>query len=274
MTTTRPARLLATDIDGTMLRADSTLSPRVREALHAAVAAGIHVVPTTGRPALICRDVHDWTGLDGFWIYANGAVTRHRGRDETVRMWLFDAEVARTLVADVRAVLPQAGFALEMETDVAWERGFEHTVPNPPPNDPVDDVLDALDLPVQKVLVFARGVPIDTLHRLVADAVGDDGVVSYSGLAFVEVAARLVTKATAVAALADDLGLTRDEVVTVGDNHNDLPMLEWASRSYAMGNATADALETAASILPTSDEDGLAVLIDALIAERSDPPRG
>ena len=50
----RPARLLATDIDGTMLRADGTLSDRVRAALHAAVDAGITVVPTTGRPALIC----------------------------------------------------------------------------------------------------------------------------------------------------------------------------------------------------------------------------
>ncbi len=263
-----PARLLATDIDGTMLRADGTLSARVREALHRAVAAGIEVVPTTGRPALICREVHEWTGLDGFWIYANGAVTRHRGRDETVRTWFFDADIARTLVADVRAVLPQAGFAIEFDTSVAWERGFEHTVPNPPPNDPIDDVVDALDEPVQKVLVFAAGVPVDTLHRLVADAVGDDGVVSYSGLAFVEVAAKLVTKATAVAALAEDLGIRREEVVTVGDNHNDLPMLEWTPRSFAMGNATADAAETASATLPTSDEDGLAVLIDRLIDEQ------
>ena len=268
MTEFPPARLLATDIDGTMLRADGTLSDRVRDALHAARAAGITVVPTTGRPGLSSDDVHEGTGLDGYWIYANGAVTRHRGRNETIRTWLFDAEIARTLVADVRGTLPQAGFALEMETDVAWEPGFEHTVPKAPPNEPVDDVLESLHLPVQKVLVFAPGIAVDTLHRLVSDAVGDDGVVSYSGLSFVEVAARLVTKATAVEALAADLGIARNEVVTVGDNHNDLPMLEWAPRSYAMGNATADAVEMAAELLPTSDDDGLAVLIDRLINEQ------
>ena len=99
----------------------------------------------------------------------------------------------------------------------------------------------------------------------VSITVGDDGVVSYSGLAFVEVVAKLVTKATAVAALAADLGIERDEVVTVGDNHNDLPMLEWAPRSYAMGNATDEVKASANHETLTNAEDGVAVFLSNLL---------
>ena len=263
-----PIRMIATDIDGTMLRSDGSLSPRVRDSLLAAQDAGIEVVPTTGRPYMVSTDVIEASTLDGYWIFANGAVTWHLGDDRLVRGHWITKESARQLVVELRAALPDAGFAIEMERAVSFEPGFEKLVPIRPAAGLHADVLDGLTNRVQKVLVFHPGLTVDKLFELVGRVVGDHAVPSYSGLSFIEVAPTLVTKASAVEDLAADLGITRNEVATFGDNHNDVSMLEWANRSHAMANATRDAKEAAATIIGANDEDGLAIAVDELIAHR------
>jgi Cof subfamily protein (haloacid dehalogenase superfamily) len=258
-------RMLATDIDGTMLRADGTLSPRVEAALHAAVAAGVEVVPATGRPYHVARDVIEWLNIREYWVFANGAITRHLDRGDLIRGFWMDPTLAQGFVVELREDLPGAGFAVELEDEVVYEPGFELVVPMIPPYPAQDDVLDHFRGRVQKVLVFHPGTDLDELFDRVRRSVGDRAVVTYSGLPFVEVAPRLVTKAMALQLLCDDLGIDRSEVVSVGDNHNDVTMLEWAGRSYAMGNASDDAKAAADELVPTSDEDGLAVLVERLL---------
>jgi Cof subfamily protein (haloacid dehalogenase superfamily) len=258
-------RLLATDIDGTMLRSDGTLSPRVEAALHAAVAAGVEVVPATGRPYHVARDVIEWLNIREYWIFANGAITRHLDRGDLIRGFWMDPTLAQGLIVELRQDLPGAGFAVELEDEVVYEPGFELVVPQVPPYPSCDDVLDHFRGRVQKVLVFEPGHDIDELYGKVRSSVGDEAVATYSGLPFIEVSGRLVTKATALELLSQDLGIDRSEVVSVGDNHNDITMLEWAGRSYAMGNASQDAKAAADDLIPTSDEDGLAVLVEQLL---------
>lgn len=262
-----PVRLIATDIDGTMLRSDGTLSPRVQTALHRAWDAGIHVVPTTGRPLIVSYDVIDALRLDHYWIFANGAVTRHLERDEMVRGYWMDPTVAQGLVVELRAAIAGAGFAIEMERSASFEAGFEDLVPMVPPGRALDDVLDGVHSRVQKVLIFHPTLTLDELYTRVCEVVGDHAVPSYSGLNFIEVAAALVTKAVAVEALAADLGISQAEVASFGDNHNDVSMLEWAGRSFAMANATDDAKVAADETIGLNDDDGLAVKVEELTAE-------
>ncbi len=116
-----PVRMIATDLDGTLLRRDGSLAPRVRAALLAAQEAGIEVVPATGRPRMVAGDVIAELPFVHHWVFANGSVTWHAGRSELVRgFWLDPAEV-RQLVRSVRAVLPTAGFAVEFEESMAYE---------------------------------------------------------------------------------------------------------------------------------------------------------
>ena len=264
-------RMIATDIDGTMLRSDGSLSPRVKEALGAAAESGIHVVPATGRPIMIATNVIEQVDLEDYWVFANGAVTRHLGRDELVRGFWMDHAYTRQLLGLLRDRLPGCGFALELEDAVAFERGFEQVVPMVPDSDPVDDLLSALDeseqhwTRVQKILVYDLAHDIETLFAHVEEAVGERAAASYSGLDFVELAAGLVTKATALELLAADLGIERTEVAAFGDNHNDLAMLRWAGRGYAMGNASDDAKLTADEVIGTNDDDGLARKIEELV---------
>ncbi len=255
-------KLIATDIDGTMLRLDGTLSSRVRRAIHAAAAAGIHVVPATGRPEMVAQDVIAALGLGNYWVFANGAITRNLNTRELVRGYWMNPSVAQGLIVEMRAAFPGAKFAIEMEDSMAYEPGFELIVPQAPPVPPVDDVLDAMTQRVQKVLVFDPDRSIDELHVAVAETLGDHGVPSYSGLRFIEVAASLVTKALALDELCADLGVDPADAVAFGDNHNDVTMLEWAGRSYAMANATDDAKDAATEIIHSSNDDGLARKIE------------
>ncbi len=262
--------LLGIDIDGTMLRTDGVMTDRTKAALHAARDVGLHVVPTTGRPYIVSLDVIELLDLNEHWIFANGAITRHLGREETVRAYWMEIETAAGLVRTMRERLDNIRFAVEFEIDVAYEHGFEKIVPSQPPGDPVDDVIPAIIERVQKVLVFDAARPhsfdaLDELYETTVAVLDGQGVASYSGLSFIEVAAKSVTKATALELLAGDFGLSQSQVATFGDNHNDVPMLEWAGSSFAMGNATDDAKEAANYTIGHTDEDGLAVLIEQIL---------
>ncbi len=265
MTGEAPVRMIATDIDGTMLRDDGTLAPRVRAALHHAAEAGVHVVPATGRPEMVSADVMDALGLRDYWVFGNGSVTRNVGSGELIRGFWMGPEQARALVAEVRGALDGARFAVEMDLAVFFEAGFEKVVTTAPPISPVADVADAIDRPVHKVLVFHDELDIEALFRAVGAVVEGHGVPSYSGLNFIEVAPSLVTKATALAALAEDLGVAASEAVAFGDSHNDVAMLRWAGRGLAMGNANEDAKAAADGVVGTNEDDGLADAIEALL---------
>ena len=264
-------RLIATDLDGTLLRSDGTVSDRTLASIAAARRAGIEVVPATGRPRLITEDVMARLPQLDHWVFANGSITWHLGRRELVRGFWINVDLARELITRMRRELPDAGFAVEFEDDVAFEAGFEDVVPIAPATDPSVDLIDRIDRRVQKILIFDTSRPIDELFAAVATTVGEDGVASYSGLSFVELAAGEITKATAVALLAADLGIADAEVAAFGDNHNDVALLAWAGRSYAMDHATDDAKQAAGETIGSNDDDAVAHQIDELVAETLQP---
>jgi len=262
-----PIKLIATDIDGTMLNSSGKLASEVKQSLHRAEAAGIMVVPATGRPKMVAEDVIMASQLEEYWIFANGAVTWHLGRSETIRGHWMQAELGRRLASLISDALPNSGLAVEFENRVAFQAGFDEIVPNPIDTPPITDMAEAITERVQKILVFDPSLEIEELFAQVTEIVGDLAVPSFSGLPFIELAAESVTKGMAVANLAADLGIAQAEVAAFGDNHNDVAMLEWAGRSYAMGNGTDDAKEAAHHVIDTNDNHGLAQQVDALVAE-------
>ncbi len=251
-----------------MLRSDGTLSNRVKEALHHAHASGIHVVPSTGRPLHVAEDVIAELGLDNYWVFANGAITRHLERGEVVRAFWMDPTIAQGIVVDLRDAIPGARFAIELEHGLAHEHGFGNLVPSVPHGEPVSDVLDGMRGRVQKVLVFHDELSVDELYRASVASVEDNAVPSYSGLNFIEISAKLTTKAVALDLLCADLGVSPSAVAAFGDNHNDVAMLEWAGTGYAMANGSDDAKAAANHIIGSSDDDGLAVMVEQLISRR------
>lgn len=266
-------RLIATDVDGTLIRSDHTLSTRTRRAFQAARDAGIRVLAISGRQPYSIGAIVQGTALMGPCVGSNGAVIT----DLETRQVLWQATVAidvqRRLVDEMTALFPtlkavsvrdggdlyfaEAGYQgladpgeLETLWPVTQRIGDREEVLAAPSGKLVlrDDHHDPADL-----LAAARGLGIDGFHA------------TTSGAPFLEVGPVGVTKAAALARLCDRWCIDRADVVAFGDNLNDVEMLRFAGLGVAMGNAEPEAVAAADRVTLTNNEDGVAAVIETLL---------
>jgi Cof subfamily protein (haloacid dehalogenase superfamily) len=271
-----PVRLVATDIDGTLLRSDGTVSDRTRAALHAAADAGLLVAFVTGRPPRWLDVLVEQTGHLGVAVGANGAVIYDMGSEEILAAHLLDQRLMLDIGRELRAAFPRVQFAVEYGRGFAGEPGYVHDwainppydrrgVPIAPPR--VGSFEEITDEPGVKLLAKDRQVDAD---RFMADAIrliGDRATVTHSSsFGLLEISAPGVTKATGLAEVASAHGIPAAEVVAIGDMPNDLPMLQWAGRSYAVANAHPEVRAVADEVVASNDEDAVARLIESLLA--------
>lgn len=262
-------RLVATDLDGTLLGPDGRLSPRTLGALRAAADAGITVAAATGRsfrtaiPRVAASpDVRHLVCSNGAVVYdlASGTVVEHHP--------LAPAAVPAALAA-LRTGLAGVRFGWESPTGWAWETAFVDSRPRIDDETDAGSIVDTLGPPFPSVTKLFAGHPElvrDDLVAAVAPLVSDGLVVSCSGAAFVEITGAGVDKAFGVARLCARLGVDRSEVVAIGDHLNDVAMLRWAGRSVAMAGAHPEALAAAAEVTASCADDGAALVVESIIA--------
>jgi len=269
-------KLLASDLDGTLLRSDNTVSQATRDALAAAESAGLIVAFVTGRPPRWLHEVAQATGHRGVAVSANGALTYDLHTETILTQHALEPDMLAQVTNVLRAKIPQVRFAMEYGLEFAFEHEYSHDWqihPNtdqagrPLPQPVANDLADLLDKPAVKLLAKGHGMEPDEFMDLVEALVGDQVTVTRSGSsALVEISATGITKAFGLAALADSHGLSRHQVAAVGDMPNDVPMLEWAGQSYAVANAHPSAQAAAGTVLAeTNDEDAVAKLIHSLL---------
>ncbi len=285
-------RVVATDLDGTLLRSDGTVSDRTRAALRASEDAGVEVVFVTARPPRWLGQLADVVGGHGHVICLGGAAVWDLATASPLDVCGFAADEAAALVTDLRAAVPGVALAFERVDGPTFDPGFRST-----PDDDADVVAvvestlaapgagTGTRWPVGKILARDPGAPVEdapaTQPVVVADgqttaqegffarvreAVGDRAHLAYSGAAgLAELLAPAVTKDAALARWCARLGVDARDVWAFGDMPNDLPMLRWAGRSFAVANAHPDVLAAATDRTAANDEDGVAaVLLDAL----------
>ncbi|WP_439937808.1 Cof-type HAD-IIB family hydrolase [Nocardia sp. N13] len=261
-------RLVATDLDGTLLHSDGTVTARTRAVLDVLDARGVPVVFTTGRPIRWMADLWEAVGGHGLAICSNGGIVYDVARREVRTARTIPAEVLLDVAALLRAEVPGTVFALEKTTGFAREPGF---MPRLKVN-LADDVAqgsfeDIVDDTVVKLLARHEDLEAEPYWQRVADVVGEQVVTTWSSVGtLVEISAAGVTKATTLASIAAEMGLGPEEVVAFGDMPNDLPMLEWAGTSYAMANAHASVQALADHLAPSNDDDGVAAVLSELFA--------
>jgi hydroxymethylpyrimidine pyrophosphatase-like HAD family hydrolase len=264
----RPA-LIATDLDGTLLRTDGTVSEATRRVLAAVEDAGVPVVFVTGRPLRWMELLWELVGAHGVAIVSNGAVLYDVARGVVRRVDGLEPEPGLALVEALRAVVPGALFAVECLDGLRSEPGFAdpHRVPKGSPVGPLEDVWDE---PAVKLLLRHAETDADQLHERVVAAVGDRGVATWSMAGLVEISAPGVTKAATLARLCAELGIAADDVVAFGDMPNDLAMLTWAGTSYAVANAHPAVLAAADHRTDANDDDGVARQVARLVGITDD----
>jgi hypothetical protein len=269
-------RLLASDVDGTLVRSDGTVSAASRDALRRAADAGLLVAYVTGRPPRWLHEIADHTGHTGIAVAGNGAVLYDLRTETVIRAHLLTPTLLAELTADLRTAFPGVRFGLEYGMNFGYERGYFHDWrispshdrrgnPIPPPQ--VGELSELVHQPAMKLLAKDLAVDADTFLASALVVVGSRATVTTSSrTGLLEIAAAGVTKASGLADLAATHGIGPREVVAVGDMPNDVPMLQWAGRAYAVANAHPSVLAVADEVLPSNDDDGVATLIDALIS--------
>ena len=279
---TKPApRLIATDLDGTLLRADLTVSQRTVDALAAAEAAGIEVFFVTGRPARWMGVVAEYLAGHGMAILANGAVVYDLHRGVPVEVFPLPEAGALSIASALRAAVPGTTFAVERTDGM----GSEPDYPLPPgdeagvtggvragPVAPLDELL-AVDgaHPLLKLLAKHPRLDPDDFLAAALSVAGRHGEITRSApSALLEISGPGVSKASTLAKCCAARGVTAAEVVAFGDMPNDLAMLEWAGTSYAVANAHPRVLAATRYQTRSNDEDGVARVIERILAAGRD----
>ncbi|MEU0392438.1 Cof-type HAD-IIB family hydrolase [Streptomyces sp. NPDC006208] len=283
-TDTRPLpagpRLIATDLDGTLLRDDKSVSDRTIAALAAAEEAGIEVFFVTGRPARWMDVVSDHVHGHGLAICANGAavVDLHAG-GELLQVRDLPRETALEVVRTLRDAAPGTSFAVELTTGIHYEPHYPpfHLDPGAtvaPAEKLLSEERPGQGAPVLKLLAQHPELTPDGFLTLARTAAGELASFTRSSpTALLEVSGPGVSKASTLALCCAQRGISADEVVAFGDMPNDVEMLTWAGTSYAMGNAHPDVIAAASGRTVANNEDGVAVVIEQILARRAERQR-
>lgn len=262
------AELIATDLDGTIVRSDGEISDRTRRALADAEEAGLVVVFVTGRPPRWMKPVSEATGHRGLAICANGAVVYDLSTETVVQEHPMDADVARKLTEAIRDVAPGVTFAVEGGGRFGHEPTYR-AMYETPPDVVVGELHELLDRPVLKLLARHTSMPTAELFAAASEVVGDLAALTHATFSetdgLVELSAAGVTKAFGLERLAGDHGIGADGVVAFGDMPNDLPMLAWAGHAVAVANAHPDVIAIADEVTASNDDDGVAQVVERLL---------
>lgn len=260
-------RMVATDLDGTLLRADGEIDERTRRVLALLADAGVVVVFVSGRPPRWMHQVAQATGHTGLAICGNGAVLYDLHAETILEQRLIPTGTLHRTAERLTEAFPGMAFAVEYGNTFAHEPLYVHDYELGVPDVLIAPWPQILDRPAIKLLACVDSMDPDTVLAKATEIVGDLVTVTHSSLrALLEMSALGVTKATALSDLAARHGIEPGEVLAFGDMPNDLAMLAWAGRAVAVANAHPEVRAGADEITASNDESGVAVYLERMLA--------
>ncbi|NUT33952.1 MAG: HAD family phosphatase [Hamadaea sp.] len=259
--------VVATDLDGTLLRSDSTLSGRTRAELRKIRASGTRVVAATARPPRVIDDLFGDDDLIDVAICGNGAIRYEAGSHDIRILHAIPDEVIRRVVAELAAAVPGVGFAVETGQRVLFEPNYRYRPTLDNHRVPVATVDDLFGEDLVKVMVWLPDEDPDAAWALVRDSLGPLVECTWSAeRAPLEIAATGVSKAATLAEVCAEWDVPAEAVLAFGDAPNDLPMLAWAGTGIAVANAHPAVLAAVEGRTASNDEDGVAAYLAALFS--------
>jgi Cof subfamily protein (haloacid dehalogenase superfamily) len=279
-TVVRPSiRLLAADIDGTLLNPQLQISEADMAALRRAQEEGVEIVLVTGRRHRFALPIADQLGFDLWVISSNGAVTRSL-EGETFHRDLLPAEVCRRMCGETRefrgnTVLTfdtegKGAIVLEhmQELNASIQRWLEKNL------EYIDFVIPIEDSLTQDPVQAMFCGPLARMHQVVEELASSsvEGEITVSrteypvrDLSIVDVLNRGCTKGSALERWANFRGIAREEVMAIGDNYNDVEMLAYAGSPFIMGNASEELRGKGWNVTLSNAENGVAAAIEQVL---------
>lgn len=274
-------QMVATDIDGTLVPYNGTISERTRSALHNCLDENLDVVLVTGRPPRWMPPIVEATGLSTTAICANGAVAINMQDLDILAISTIEPGIAKEMISILLRAVPDAVFGAETPTRLRAGPGYEElrnsgvrseglaprerTVTT---TNSIEAMLD--DARIFKISMISPSSTADDLLEIARSEVSPLAHVTRStvGRALIELGPRGVTKASALAAYAASRGVEPADVIAFGDMPNDLEMLTWAGRGYAMDGGHPEAVAAAPYSAPGAAADGVAQVLERMLAYR------
>ncbi len=258
-------RLIATDMDGTLLRRDETVSPATMRELERWRAEGVPVVLATGRPPRWMREIREVVPV-GTAVCCNGAVLLDLESFAILDELALHPDRLRVITAELRDAHADMWFAVEYGLEFRHEPHYRPRWDIDAPGVEEATLEEMLQAPAAKLLVRSETMPRDAFVELVSAVVGDDATVTTSsGDALAEISAPGVTKATGLARVAAEHGVEPADIVYFGDMPNDVAAFDWireaGGRAVAMAHAHPEVLAAATDVTLTNDEDGIVAFL-------------
>ncbi|WP_314176134.1 HAD family hydrolase [Streptomyces winkii] len=264
-----PYRLIATDLDGTLLRDDATVSPRTRAALAAASERGVAHIVVTGRAVPWTKDILADLGHTGLAVCGQGAQVYDAGAERMLTSVTLDRRLARLALAKIEA---ETGGPLLV---AASQDGLDGRVLVGPgyreqgkglPAVHCSDVEELFAAPLNKLYLQHPRLGDDELAKAARDVAGDLVGITMAGEDLVELLPLGLSKAKGLAIAARRLGVSARETIAFGDMPNDVAMFGWAAHGVAMAGAHPELLAVADEITGSNEDDGVAVVLERLLA--------
>lgn len=261
-------RLIASDLDGTIVPLEGKVTDRTIRAFRAAHEMGIEIFYVTGRPPRWMPHIREEFGV-GNAICANGAILLDLMNHKVIEQWLIPLDVQLEITKRLRIAIPSCHFAVEWDDNffrekryaAKWDKGVDKTG--------VELIEDVMSGPAFKILVRCENgeMSSDEMLRVAKSEIGEICTVTHSNPteSLLEISAKGVSKGETLAKVAARAGIALEDVVSFGDNPNDFTMLEWAGRSWAMSDGHPDCQKYANFVADAHHHDGVAIVIEKLM---------
>ena len=261
-------KLIGTDLDGTIVAHYGEISDRTIKVFRRAHDMGIEIFFVTGRPPRWMPEIKAAFGF-GNAICANGAMLYDLMNERVLEEWLMPVAEQFEVVKRLRENIPNISFAVEYDDEFHHEEKYVPRWDIGVDLNPIDKIEDKILQPAFKMLARCSNYEmtsdqmLETAHRVA----GEIATITHSNgsEALLEISAIGVSKGETLAKMAARVGLTATDCVTFGDNPNDFSMLQWAARSWAMGNGHPDGPKHAKFVADPHNNEGVAIIIERLL---------
>ncbi len=280
-----PIRLLALDIDGTLLTPRGDLTPRNSTAINRARQSGVQIALVTGRRFNSARELVQRLELDVPLVSHNGALTKNIETLETLDYHPLDTEIARSIIAigrecgmdmiccddpDGLGKMVMEGVSEDNTSLRRYLDKYRDSVVD------VSDLLEYVDHPPIQMMFSGRCDPMDEFAEGLKSAIGERIQLFKTryrsvDLTILDALSVTASKGASLAMIAQKHGVAREEIMAIGDNHNDLTMLRYAGLGVVMANAEDELKQMRFKLTASNEEDGVAEAIDRYILQPDKP---
>ena len=264
-------KLVAIDLDGTLLHSNKRLSPANAKAIADVTHLGTHIILASARPPRGVRDIYHRLALDTLQVNYNGALIHDMPRGKHVFHQPMPMALAKKIVTFARKMDPNVVISIEI-LDKWYTDHVDDKLPTETSKHFSPDFVGPLDafltVPVTKLMLLAPPEKLRPIHQAVRKKFANDIAIMISDDYLIQLVHKQVDKANALQRVAEQYNIPRQQVMAIGDAPNDLGMVRWAGLGIAMDNGWDQLKQAADAIAPNNDDDGVATVLKKYVLDR------